>query len=136
MSTSIHQEVVFKVDPKQVYDALLNSKQFSQLSGDAPAQIDGHPGGRFSCFGGMISGRQIELQPNQRIVQAWRARNWPEGMYSIVNIELATHGMGTKLTLNQSGFPADQKEHMERGWRQMYWEPLAKYTEAGRGEPS
>jgi activator of HSP90 ATPase len=127
MSTPIHQEIVFHVAPKRVYDALLDARQFSQLTGGAPAEIEQAAGGSFSCFGGMISGRNIELKPNQRIVQAWRAANWPEGVYSVVRFELAGEGAGTKLTFDQSGFPDGQREHLDGGWHKMYWEPLRKY---------
>jgi uncharacterized protein YndB with AHSA1/START domain len=73
MPNAIHQEVEFMVPPGRVYEALLDAKQFSQFSGGAPAEIDAREGGTFSCFGGMITGRNIELRGNQRIVQAWRA---------------------------------------------------------------
>ena len=93
----------------------------------APADIDPSPGGAFSCFGGRITGRNIELVPNRRIVQAWRAGTWPEGVYSIVRFELETHGADTKLTFDQSGFPDGNREHLESGWPKMYWEPLRVY---------
>jgi activator of HSP90 ATPase len=127
MSTPIHQEIVFPASPKRVYDALLDARQFSQFSGGASAEIDRAAGGSFSCFGGMVSGRNIELKSDQRIVQAWRAGNWPEGVYSLVRFELVEEGAGTKLTFDQSGFPEGQREHLDGGWSKMYWEPLRKY---------
>jgi activator of HSP90 ATPase len=127
MSTPIRQEVLFNGSPKRIYDALLDARQFSAFTGGAPAEIDSGAGGAFSCFGGMITGRNIELVPNQRIVQAWRASNWPEGIYSIVKFELDTQGTDAKLTLDQTGFPAGNAEHLEGGWHKMYWEPLRKY---------
>tara|TARA_R110001632_G_scaffold10296_12_gene38320 strand:- start:1806 stop:1955 length:150 start_codon:yes stop_codon:yes gene_type:complete len=33
----------------------------------------------------------------------------------------------TKLHFEHKGFPADQKEHLESGWHERYWEPLKKY---------
>jgi activator of HSP90 ATPase len=127
MADAIEQEVVFNASPKRVYDALLDSKQFSELSGGAPAEISRDPGGRFSCFGGMITGRNVELISNQRIVQAWRAGNWPEGVYSIVKFELNTQGPDVRLSLHHAGFPKGNREHLESGWHKMYWEPLKKY---------
>jgi len=127
MSTSIHQEVVFKASPQRIYDALLDAGKFSGFTGGAPAEIDRDPGGAFSCFGGMITGRNIELTPNRRIVQAWRAGNWPEGAYSIVKFEFTAQGSDTKLVFDHAGFPAEHGEHLESGWKKMYWEPLQKY---------
>jgi uncharacterized protein YndB with AHSA1/START domain len=127
MSKPIHQEVVFKASPKRVYEALLDAKQFSEFTGAGPAEIRREAGGAFTCFGGKITGRNIELVPNQRIVQAWRAGNWPDGVYSVVKFELAAQGSDVKLTFDQAGFPDDAREMLDGGWSKMYWEPLRKY---------
>jgi hypothetical protein len=63
----------------------------------------------------------------RRLYQAWRAGNWPEGVYSVVRFELVGEGAGTRLTFDQSGFPDGQREHLDEGWPKMYWEPLRKY---------
>ena len=127
MSKAIRQEISIKASPKQVYEVFLDAKRFSAFTGGAPAEIDANAGGRFSCFGGMITGRNIELMPDRRIVQAWRAGNWPEGVYSIVTFEFETRGAETKLILEHKAFPAENAEHLEGGWHRMYWEPLKKY---------
>src|SRR5207302_1716461 len=82
---AIHQEPVFKASRKRVYEALTDAKQFEKVvqlsaamkSGMAPgaksAEISREAGGAFSLFGGYVTGRQLELVPNERIVQAWPA---------------------------------------------------------------
>ena len=132
MVSAIQQEVVFKASPKRVYDALLDSKQFSEFTGGAPAEISRDPGGTFSCFGGVITGRNVELLPNQRIVQAWRVKMWPEGLYSIVRIELRQQGSETHLFMDHVGFPQEMRAHLNGeetngGWHRQYWEPLRKF---------
>jgi uncharacterized protein YndB with AHSA1/START domain len=119
MSKPIHQEVVFKANPARVYAVLTDAKQFSAFRGGAPAEIDGKLGGAFSCFGGMITGQNIELTADKRIVQAWRAGNWPEGIYSIVRMDLAKEGTATKLIFDHTGFPEGNREHLEGGWHKM-----------------
>lgn len=131
MSKAIHHEIEFKANPQRVYEALLDTKQFSAFTG-APAQIDPQAGGKFSCFGGMITGRNVELIPNERIVQAWRVKVWPEGMYSIVLFELQPTGSGTRLIMTHDGFPDSMRAHLndempDGGWHRQYWEPLQKY---------
>ena len=125
-ATSIHQEIDLKGNPQRVYEALLDSKQFSAFTG-APAEIHREPGGAFSCFGGAIVGRSVELVAGRRIVQAWRSDGWPEGSYSIVKFELIQQGAGTRLVMDHRGFPDGAREHLEAGWKEHYWEPLAKY---------
>ena len=124
-STSIHQEIDFKANPRRVYLALLDSKQFSEFSG-MPAEIDAKVGGAFKCFSGIITGRTIELVPNKRIVQAWRSK-WPDGVYSIVKFELQEQGSGTRVILDHRGFPDGDKDDLASGWNSHYWEPLQKY---------
>jgi len=122
-----------------VYAALTDAKQFDQVTrlsaamqggmppGAKPTQITATPGSEFVLFGGHITGRQIELVPNERIVQAWRAANWDAGIYSIARFELAEQGTETKLVFEHTGFPKGQGEHLAQGWKENYWEPLEKF---------
>ena len=131
MSDAIHKEVDFKASPQHVYEALLDAKQFSAFSG-APAEIQPEAGGAFLCFDGFISGRNIELAPNRRIVQALRVKLWPEGLYSIVIFELQAQGSGTRLIMEHKGFPDEMRAHLngeapEGGWNRQYLDPLKKY---------
>jgi uncharacterized protein YndB with AHSA1/START domain len=135
---AIHQEVVFKASRKRVYEALTDAKQFDKVvqlsaavksgmvSGATPTEISREVGGAFSLFGGYISGRHVELVPNERIVQAWRTGNWNPGVYSIVKFALTEQGSGTKLVLDHAGFPEGDGQHLADGWKANYFEPLAK----------
>jgi activator of HSP90 ATPase len=78
-------------------------------------------------FGGIILGRHIELVPHERIVQAWREKDWTAGVYSIVRFQLAEQGAQTKLVFDHTGFPQGAAEHLAPGWWSHYWEPLRKY---------
>ena len=139
----IHQEVMFKASRNRVYEALTDAKQFSKvvmLSGavqsgmvpkDKPTEVSPEVGGAFSAFGGHILGRHVELVPNERIVQAWRAGSWGPGQYSIARFELVEQGSGTKLVFDHTGFPQGQGAHLAEGWRTNYWEPLEKYFAQG-----
>src|SRR5258706_4874375 len=93
--TYLHQEVDIKASRQRIYDALLDSKQFAAFSG-MPAEINREPGGTFSMFGGLIIGRNVELVPKERIVQAWRPAHWEAGVYSLVKFELKEWGSQTK----------------------------------------
>ncbi len=135
---SIHQEPVFKASRKRVYEALTDAKQFDkviQMSGavksgmakaPSPPEISREAGGAFSLFGGYVTGRHIELVPNERIVQAWRAGGWDPGIYSIARFELVEQGSGTKIVFDHTGFPKGDGEHLAAGWKMNYWEPLEK----------
>jgi len=122
---AIHQEVTFKAAPARIYKALLDETQFSQLTGP-PAQIGRDAGAAFSLFGGQIKGRHLELAPGERVVQAWRSEGWPLHVYSVVRFELSVQGSGTKLVFDHTGFPVGQADHLATGWKEHYWDALAK----------
>jgi uncharacterized protein YndB with AHSA1/START domain len=136
---AIHQEPVFKASRKRVYEALTDAKQFDrvvQLSaamkdGMAPGakatEIGREAGGTFSLFGGYVTGRQIELVPNERIVQVWRAGSWAPGAYSLARFDLVEQGSGSKIVFDHTGFPKGTAEHLAAGWKMNYWEPLEKF---------
>jgi activator of HSP90 ATPase len=124
--TSLHQEIDLKAPPQRIYEVLLSSKDFAACTG-APAEIDPKAGGAFSMFGGMIVGRNIELVPGQRIVQAWRPADWPAGLYSLVRFELKPRGSETTVVLDHTSFPEGGYDHLSAGWHEHYWEPLKKF---------
>jgi activator of HSP90 ATPase len=124
--TTLHQVVDLNATPKRVYEALLDSKQFTAFSG-APAEIKRSAGGTFSLFGNLVVGRNIELIPNERIVQAWRPSDWTPGVYSLVKFELLERGSQTQVVLDHTGFPEGGFEHLNSGWKVHYWDPLTKY---------
>jgi activator of HSP90 ATPase len=134
---SIHQEPVFKAKRKRVYEALTDSQQFDkviQLSGvvqamhlgEKPAEISREVGGAFTLFGGYITGRQVDLVPDERIVQAWRTGGWAPGVYSIAKFELQEHRSGTKIVFDHTGFPNGEAKVLASGWKAHYWEPIEK----------
>ena len=125
--TAIHQEIDLNAPPEKIYQILLDSKLFADFSGGGEADINPTEGGAFSLFGGRILGRNIELVPNKRIVQAWREAVWPAGEYSIVRFELQPEQGKTKVVLDHTGFSPGDFMHLEPGWKVRYWEPLKKF---------
>jgi activator of HSP90 ATPase len=127
--TAIHQEIDFKAPPARIYAVLLDAKQFSACTKDT-AEMEPRPGGAFKLFGGRIEGRNIELVPDKRIVQAWRPAYWAAGVYSLVKFELVGRDSGTRVVLDHTGFAEDKWQGLNEGWPIRYWEPLHKYLNA------
>ncbi|HXT75281.1 MAG TPA: SRPBCC domain-containing protein [Candidatus Eisenbacteria bacterium] len=124
--TSLHQEVGLPASPDRIYHLLLDSNEFAELSG-MPAEIEGVAGGAFAMFGKAIYGRNVELVPNERVIQAWGDTGWGPGVYSIARFELKKQGSGTRVVLDHTGFPEGSYDHLYVGWKGHYWEPMQKY---------
>jgi len=135
---SIHQEPVFEVNRKRVFEALTDARQFDDIVrlsaamrsgaiGNKPSEISAEVGGAFTLFGGYIVGRHLDIAPGERIVQAWRAQSWKPGDYSIVKFVLLEEGPRTRIVFDHKGFPEGQAQHLAAGWKGNYWDPLEKY---------
>ncbi|MFT7598645.1 MAG: activator of HSP90 ATPase [Acidimicrobiales bacterium] len=121
MTNRIQQTESISAPPNAVYELLTSSEQFAAMTGGAPAEIDATEGGAISLFGGMITGRNIELVPGQRIVQAWRPNPWDAGVYSLVCFSIEATDEGSSVSLDQSSFPDGEGEHLAQGWHDNYW---------------
>jgi activator of HSP90 ATPase len=132
---AIHQEPLITASSERIYRVLTNAKLFEKLTRlsaafkdmankHEPAMLDGRAGGAFALFGGYITGRFVELVPNERVVQAWRAASWDPGVYSIARFQLVEQSPGTKIIFDHAGFPIGQAEHLAKGWQANYWDPL------------
>ena len=126
---TIEHKVHIQAKPKEVYDALIDSKKHSKFT-DHPAKIGTKAGTAFSCYDNYITGITLVLKPGKHIVQAWRSRNWPEGHFSIVTFAMSPKAGGTtELHFTQIGIPADDYADKNKGWRTHYWEPLKSFLE-------
>jgi activator of HSP90 ATPase len=140
---AIHQEVSFTASCQRLYAALTDARAFDAVTrlsdglslvtapGAQATAIGSEPGSAFTLFGGYITGRNLDMVPDQHLVQAWRAGSWPAGDYSVVRFSLAAAGSGCRLVLDHRGFPQGQGKSLAYGWRVHYWGPLAKFLAAG-----
>lgn len=123
---SIRQQATIPADPHQVYKVLADADALSALSGKSgkAARIEGE---EFAAFDGNVTGRQIELVPDTRLVQTWRFPRWEPGQHSLVTFTLTAVDGGTCLTIDQHGEPDDWHEHLATNWPNFYFTPLTEH---------
>ena len=127
MCKTIKQRVTFAAPPAEIYKLLADSALHSAVTG-TKAVISRQVGGAFSASGGDVSGVNVDLVPGQRIVQAWRHRRFPEGIFSMAAVTLTpTANGGTALVLTHRGVPKDLIPDTERAWREQYWARIKAY---------
>lgn len=125
---NIRQSATFKASAHDVYEALMDAKKHAAFTG-GKAIISRKTGGKFSVFDGYGEGKNLELIPDRKIVQDWRAGDWPEGHFSQVTFLLEETDGKTKLTFTQTGVPDEQHADISQGWRDYYWEPMKEILE-------
>ena len=125
---TIKQSVTLKATAHEVYEALIDSRRHSEFTGDE-ANISREIGGRFTAYGEYIEGVNLELIPDKKIVQTWRASDWPEGHYSKVTFSLEEVKGSTRLVFTQTGVPEEYYDDVSQGWRDWYWSPMKEMFE-------
>ena len=131
VTKTIEQSVTFNASPHDVYEALMDSEKHSQFSG-AKASISRELGGSFTAYDGALSGTILELVPDTKIVQAWRASDeaWVPGHYSTATFSLEATDGGTRLTFVQTGVPEQRVEQIAQGWQEFYWAKMKQMLES------
>jgi activator of HSP90 ATPase len=110
--------------PHDIYETIMDSKKHTKLSRQ-PTTVSRRVGGAFKV-GHDLEGKQLTLTKDKRIVQTWRANNWPKGTYSKATFALARTIGGTRVTFTQTGVPDKFYGETSKGWRDYYWGPLRK----------
>ena len=114
-------------DPERIYRAWLDSVQHTAFTGEA-ATIEPFVGGKHTSFDGYAVGSTLELLPGQRIVQTWRATDFPPGSPdSRVEVTLEATVGGTMVTIFHTEIPSGQGDSYRDGWLRYYLEPLKTY---------
>jgi uncharacterized protein YndB with AHSA1/START domain len=128
MCKTIKQRVKFRASPSAVYELLADSTKHTSVTG-RKATISREIGGVFSASDDDVCGINVDLVPGRRIVQAWRHRRFPEGIFSMAAVTLTpTPDGGTELVLTHRGVPKDLIPETERAWREQYWSRIRAYV--------
>ena len=128
MSKAIRHSVTFKATPHQVYEALMDSRKHARFTGEA-ARISRKVGSKFTAYGGYITGTNVELVQDEKIVQTWHAADWPAGHESRVTFSLKPVEGGARLSFTHTGVPDEHYESIKQGWIEHYWMPMKALLE-------
>lgn len=113
----------------QVYEAWLDSASHTAMTGGL-AHVNAEIGLAFDAWDGYIHGRNLELEPGRRILQAWRTAEFtPEEEDSLLEITLEPEAANTRLTLRHYNLPAHGMKY-KQGWVEAYFEPMQAHFRA------
>ena len=126
MPESIVLKEEFDVAPNILFNAWLDSKQHSEMTG-GQAECGNMVGESFTAWDGYISGKNIALSLNKEIIQTWRTTEFADSDEdSKLVIQLSATENGTELTLLHTNIPDGQTQY-EQGWIDHYFNPMKAY---------
>ena len=129
MTPAIQQRVEFHAPPARLFTLYMDSRQHSAAT-RAKAVVGKKVGGKFSAFGGMITGKMLAIVPNRLIVQSWRAKHWKRtDLDSILVLTFSRTRGGARIDLVHVNVPEHDHDGVTRGWESYYWKPWQVYLE-------
>ncbi len=116
---SLKKYYKLQASPADVYNALTNKVMLEIWTGEVAEFID-EPGAEFSLWDGSITGRNIALEKDKLIKQAW----YFDESESEVTFILHPEKNGTSVELRHDNIPDEAFENISEGWDQDYFSSL------------
>ena len=111
---------------QDVYNALVNPNVIELWTGD-DVVMDDKVGTEFSLYEGNISGKNLEIEKEKKIVQQWYFGEQEEP--SIVTIKLHNDKGNTSVEVRHTNIPDEAYENIAEGWSYAYFEPIMELLE-------
>ena len=117
---------IIPADPDEVFSALTNPFTIELWTG-YKAVMDDKVGTEFSLWGGNITGNNIEVVINEKLVQEWYFGEQEE--QSKVTIKLFKDKKGTQVELKHINIPDSDYENITEGWIEYYFGAIKDFFE-------
>jgi len=118
--------ILLPAPPEEVYLGLTKAQSIQLWTG-AEVEFTEEANTEFSFWDGDIVGKNIEFEPNKKIVQQWYFGE--DNDPSIVTIKLHADSKGTSLEFVQTNIPDEDFEEFTEGIKEYYLGGLADFFE-------
>jgi activator of HSP90 ATPase len=133
MPKTIQQAVTLPAPAEKLYDMYLSPKTHAAITG-GPVTISRIAGTKFRAFGGMISGKTLQVVPKRLIIQSWRGKDWKPGdLDSTMILSFLPDKEGGRIELVHVNVPEYEYIDVNEGWEKYYWQPWREYLRKREG---
>ena len=96
----------FKCTKVDLFRAFCDIEKVKAFTQNSVSKYDCKKGGFFSLLSDNVTGRFLDVVPYERVDMLWRFKSWPSDHYSHVSLIFQEETDQTKLTIQQTGVPA------------------------------
>ncbi len=116
----------FETSVSNIFNAWLSSEGHSNMTG-GEAKVSKTVGDTFEAWDGYISGKNLEIVHNKRIVQSWRTMEFnEEDADSTIELVFEENDGNCQILLTHSNIPEGQPDY-KQGWEEHYFMPMRAY---------
>lgn len=117
---------IIPATPEDVFAALTNAFTIELWTG-YKAIMNDQPGTEFSLWDGDITGRNLEVIKDKKLVQEWYFGDQEDK--SVVTIKLFENKKGTQVELIHTNIPDEDYENITEGWINYYFGAIKEFFE-------
>jgi len=122
-TTTVTATDEFRTTAEELFKTFTDPQRIAAFTRAAPKQFDAaEVGGKFAIFDGNVTGEFVKLDKPKQVVQKWRLAQWPEGHYSLQEINFDQNNVDqvTNMRVSWTGVPVGQEEVVQRNWEGYY----------------
>jgi len=122
-TTTVTATDEFRTTAEELFKTFTDPQRLAAFTRAAPKQFDGAKvGGKFAIFDGNVLGEFVKLDEPKKLVQKWRLAQWPEGHYSLQEINFDQNDVDqvTNMRVSWTGVPVGQEDVVQRNWEGYY----------------
>ncbi|XP_011306173.1 activator of 90 kDa heat shock protein ATPase homolog 1 [Fopius arisanus] len=123
-TTTVKQQQKFQCRAPEFFNVLTTTEMVQAFT-KGPVRLEPTKNGKFELFGGNIHGEFVELSPT-KIVQKWRCKQWPEGHFSEVVLDINEKSDHTEVVLTHTGVPSSEEDSTKENWDRYYWDAIKR----------
>lgn len=132
MPATIVQRVEFDATPATLFETYVDARKHAKATGGG-AVMSQKEGTRFSAWDGYIEGVNLAIVKDRLVVQSWRASDWTaDDPDSILVLAFSATKKGARVDLVHANVPDRERDALDQGWHDNYWEPWKAYLAARR----
>ncbi|MCD4833297.1 MAG: SRPBCC domain-containing protein [Bacteroidales bacterium] len=117
---------IIPAEPEEVFIAITNPFTIELWTG-YKAIMDSNVDTEFSLWEGDITGKNLEIIDNKKVVQEWYFED--QSVKSIVTINLFDNKKGTQVELIHKNIPDEDYENIIEGWNEYYFGAIKSFFE-------
>jgi len=98
---NLQSSSAMKCTAEDLFNALIRPEMFAAFT-NGSGRIDPKVGGIFEMFGGNVHGKILAIEAPVKLVQEWRLKSWPDGIFSKVTFTITQKEDETEITVDQT----------------------------------
>ena len=129
MRNVIFKSIELPATADKLFEMYLDSTTHSAITG-LDASVSAENGSDFQAFGGLLTGKMLQVVRPRLIVQAWRSVSFHEtDPDSLLILSFTDEGPNGRIDLVHLDVPDHDYDGVTRGWDEKYFEPWRVYLE-------